>query len=372
MHSLDRLYVSHTVTRETQERLAAWDRAIAAEPPHEPVRWHARFNRFMRSVTVSASTRIEGNPMSPPEVDALLSGDHVSAPHQRQIENLNYNRALNLATAFGVAPGFEWQEAIFGAINSTILQGLADDRQGRYRAEALRVAGVYDPPHHTQIPAHMGALVEWLRECENHALVQVALLHLNFVAIHPFVDGNGRTARVASTLHLMRSGVRAPELLSVESYLAAHRDEYFERLRTTIGPSYQPDRHSATEWVDYYVGISTALLDFENRLAEAWPHDMGLLTDALARRRHPIEWAPVLHMATFGPVRSRDVAEFYDHSLPWARTRLNEIVSAGWLRQEGRTRASQWLAEPRLQSLDLRVPYLVQRHVAGQTLGLVP
>jgi hypothetical protein len=371
MHSLeDALYIAHGVTAETARRLTAWDAAVAAEPPHAPGRWHMRFQRYMRSVAVSASTRIEGNPMSPPQVDALLSGDPVSAPVQRQLENLNYNRALDLATALALTDSYEWQESIFSAINSTILQSLPDDRQGRYREEPLRVAGFYDPPHHSQLVPLMREFIRWLRESGEHPLVRVALLHLNAVAIHPFLDGNGRTARIASTLELMRSGVRAPELLTVESYLAAHRDEYFERLRTTLGPTYQPSRHSATEWVDYYVRVSTALLDMENRIEEAWPHDLGLLTEILARRDEPWDWAPVLHMAAYAPLRSRDVAEYFERSLSWSRALLGRIVRAGWLRQEGRTRASHWLAEPRLRELDLRVPDLLRRLEQGETLGL--
>lgn len=363
------LYLDHVVTPAAAERLAAWDLAMAAEPPYEPVRWHARFDRYMRSVAVSSSTRIEGNPMSTPEVDALLGGAPVVAPYQGQLENLNYDRALDLVTTFALTESYEWQEATLAAINGTILHGLPNDRQGRYRDEPLRVGGAHDPPHQSQVVPRMRDLITWLRGEQCHTLVRVALLHLNFVAIHPFLDGNGRTARVASTLELMRSGVRAPELLSVESYLAAHREEYFERLRTTLGPTYQPERHSATEWVDYYVRISTALLEFENRLDEAWPHDMGLLTDTLARRREPADWAPVLHMASLGSVRSRDVADFFGRSLPWARALLNELVTAGWLRQEGRTRGSRWLPEPRLARLGLRVPDLIQRHETGQTFG---
>ncbi|MFV2063923.1 MAG: Fic family protein, partial [Chloroflexota bacterium] len=299
-----------------------------------------------------------------------LSGE-TAASQQQHTENLDYDRALELVTSFAAhAATFEWQEATFGAINGTLLQGLPHDRQGRYRDEPLRVAGVYDAPHQTRLASLMGCLVEWLRHSHDHPLVRVALLHLNLVAIHPFLDSNGRTARVASTLELMRSGVRTPELLSVESYLAAHRDEYFERLRTTIGPSYQPDRHSTTGWVEYYTRISTALLEFDERIEQAWPHDMGTLADHLARRGEPLEWAPVLHMGAFGPVRTRDVAEFFERSLPWARALLNDIVAAGWLRQEGRTRASQWLPEPRLLDLDLRVPFLVRRHEQGQSLTL--
>ena len=369
MHSLD-LHIAHSITPETRARLDEWTAAMAIEPPHEPSRWHLHFRRYMRSVTVTASTNIEGNPMSPPQVDALLSGEIVNAPSRAQLENLNYNRALDLATAIAMTDSFDWQEATIRAINSTVMHNLPMDHLGRYREVPVTVGGVYQAPEALAIPALMRSLVAWLRESDDHPLVRVALLHLNLVAIHPFEDGNGRTARVLSTLELMRAGVRVPELLSVETHLSAHRDEYFERLRTTIGPAYQPDRHAATEWVDYYVRISTALLAIETRLDEAWPHDLGLLTEVLGRQRQPLDWAMALHMAASAPIRTRDIAEMYERSLPWARNFLGRLVNAGWLRQEGRTRASRWLPSEQLTSLDLRFPDLIRLYEQGQTLGL--
>jgi Fic family protein len=367
---VDTLYVTHSIDAETRQRLEAWDAALAREPQREPSRWHLQFHRYMRSITVAASTRIEGNPMSPPQVSALLSGEIVSAPARAQLENQNLNRALDLATAFGVTPTHEWQESTFRAINSTVMHNLPDDRLGMYRTEPVSV-GPFSPPDHTQVPILMSAFAAWLRESEDHPLVRAALLHLNLVAIHPFLDGNGRTARVASTLELMRSGVRAPELLSVETHLAAHRDEYFDRIHTGLGDTYQPDRHSVSEWVSYYVMITTALLDIERRIDEAFPHDLWTLHEILDRRHEPTEWAPVLHMAASYQIRTGEVAEFMEHSQPWARAQLNRMVQAGWLRQEGRTRASRWIAADPLLSLDLRVPDLLRQLEQGQTLGLV-
>ena len=177
---------------------------------------------------------------------------------------------------------------------------------------------------------------------------------------------------MASTLELVRSGVRAPELLSVETYLAGHRDEYFDRIHTALGDTYQPDRHSATDWVEYYVRITTALLDIERRIDEAFPHDMYLLDDLLNRRHEPSEWTHILHMAASYHLRTSEVADYFSRSLPWARNQLNRMVAAGWLRQEGRTRAAHWLASDMLRGLDLRVPELLVQLERGQhlTLGL--
>jgi hypothetical protein len=75
-------------------------------------------------------------------------------------------------------------------------------------------------------------------------------------------------------------------------------------------------------------------------------------------------------VAATAPIRTRDVAEIHERSLPWARAFLGRLVSAGWLRQEGRTRAMPWLPTDRLLGLDLRFPDLLRQYQQGQTLGL--
>ena len=87
-------------------------------------------------------------------------------------------------------------------------------------------------------------------------LVRSALLHLNMIAIHPFNDGNGRTARILAAIELILDGIRSPELISIEAYLRRHRDEYVDALRTTLGPSYDPDNQPVTGWLDDYTRIS--------------------------------------------------------------------------------------------------------------------
>src|SRR5262245_6652442 len=152
MYSLDDLHLSYTVAPPTQARLEEWSAAMAVEPAHEPSRWHLHFNRYMRSITVTASTNIEGNPMSPPQVDALLSGETVGAPSRAELENLNYNRSLDLATAIAMTDSFQWQEATIRAVNSTVMHGLPGDRLGRYRDEPVTVAGTYQAPEHLAVP----------------------------------------------------------------------------------------------------------------------------------------------------------------------------------------------------------------------------
>jgi len=367
---MDSLHVSYVLTPTSQQRLNEWDNAVPAEPPLQPMRWHVALQRYLRSATVSGSTQIEGNPLTLTEVDALLRGDSVDAPRLAQLEVINYNHALELATSLALTPTFTWSESDVRVLNHQILRDLPEDRQGRYREEPVVVTNFYHPPEHQYVPGLMGELVEWLRNDTDHPLVRVALLHLNIAAIHPFLDGNGRTARVASSLEIMRAGIGASELISVEPYLAEHRDEYFGMLRETLGETYSPERHVATPWVNYSIGLYVDRLGFDRRMRSAWPLDLGMLADAVSNAGHPAEWAQLLLVAAIQPLRTRWVAQFTNRSMPTARNMLNAMRGAGWLSPSGQTRARSYLPGPRLDAMVLRTPDIVERYVRGQTLGL--
>jgi Fic family protein len=99
--------------------------------------------------------------------------------------------------------------------------------RGAYRDPGEEVVvGIFTRPSSLLVPTLMQELIDWLRRPNRTPpLVRSALLHLNVIAIHPFGDGNGRTARILSAMELIRDGVRSPELISIEAYLRRHRDE---------------------------------------------------------------------------------------------------------------------------------------------------
>lgn len=364
------LHLEYALSPEGEEALREWDRTVAAGPTLQPTHWHMFLQRYLRSATVTASTQIEGNPLSLGQVDRLLQGDRIAASPRARREITNYNNALSMATSLALSDDFSWSEAIVRALNHQVILDLPGDNQGRYREEPVNVGGVYLAPDHHVVSSLMSELVDWLRTFDGHPLIRVALLHLNVVAIHPWEDGNGRTARILSSLELMRGRVGAPEIITIEPYLRAHQEEYFSTLQATLGPSYDPEQHTASEWVNYYVRIAAERLGFEARMEMAWPHDIGRIAEALREGRYPLDWGIVLAMASVSPVRTRNIAEAIHRTPPTARSMLSNMVNEGWLERHGRTRAAHYVAGPRLRALSLRVPDIVHTHVRADTLGL--
>lgn len=372
----DNLYLAYQLSPETERQLAEWTRVLAEEPPLPPMSWHLRRDTYLRHAAIGASIRIEGNTLSDDQTDAILQGNASHAPAAQALEARNYDAALGLAHNFAQDPAFEWTELVFRMVNGAVMRDLEDDTQGRYRSGPVGVGAYYEAPDWQVVPGLMAALVGWLQTSQAHPLVRTALLHLNLVAIHPWFNGNGRSARILSQLELMRT-VQAPELISIEPDIETQQETYYARIREALGPRYTPDRHSAAEWIAWYVGLHACRLEFGQRLNHATMHDIVTIIGALERRGEPVEWGPMIHMASFGPFTTRDIQSACQNCSPSvARALAARLVGVGWIEARGQTKGRHYVATDRVRELQLRGselihrPEVMDRLMAQQTLGL--
>jgi Fic family protein len=357
------LHLAYQRTSGLDASLGAWDRLIADEPAPVLHRW-TRLAAWpaARSATVAASTAIEGNQLTPAQVDAVLGGVAVNGRLADIRDIQNYNRALDLANRFALQDDFEWSEELIRRLNATIVDGLDDDEQGEYRRAPVMVGGMYEPPDHRWVPRLMPEFVSWLNgETTDHMLIRAGLAHLNVVSIHPWLNGNGRTSRVVGSLALMRGGIAAPELVNIESVIRADPEAYVSALQASHGAAYAPDLHSATPWLEYFAAIAVDRLDLRTRLLEAIRSDIGLLTMELDSADMPSDWAPVIVAARNMSLRAAEVSEMLGLSASRARAILAGCVQAGWLTAIGQTRGRRYEASPRLAAFPLRSVDVVDR-----------
>jgi len=367
------LHLNYIPNMVVRERLDQWENAVRRDAQVGLRDWRMlAIWPAARDAAVSGSTGIEGNPLDPAAVEEVLAGAAVEADadHIREVEN--YNRALNLARDAAARPDFSWSHEVIHLINATVMEGLPRDTHGDYRGPGEDVfVGIFTGPSPLLVQSLMDELVGWLRLGDRTPpLVRSALLHLNVIAIHPFNDGNGRTARILAAMELVRDGVRSPELISIEAYLRRNRDEYIDALRTTLGPSYDPDNHPVTEWLEYYTRISLDRLQARNRILDALPTDIGILVSALADAGDPLDWGSTLLAARVGRLRTATLAQFTDRSMPAARAELGRMARAGWLEPRGVTRGRWYAPTERLNALPLHVPELMTLLAAGEQLRL--
>jgi len=154
------------------------------------------------------SNAIEGNTLSPSET-ALVVEKGLTIGGKSVVEHLE---AINHAYALDYIKEFASKENMLDNvaikdIHSLVLKAIDDINAGRWRTRAVRISGsdvkLADP---LKIPELMNDFEGWLQANEDHPIKKAADAHLKFVTIHPFVDGNGRTARLLMNLILMQYG----------------------------------------------------------------------------------------------------------------------------------------------------------------------
>ena len=171
------------------------------------------------------SNAIEGNTLTLKETKVVLEGITVGGKTLREhFEAINHKEAISWIESV-VSRDEPFSERLVKSTHQLVLKNINDNNAGRYRQENVMIAGAeHTPPDHYHLPHLMSELVEWYQQQKHHPAERAARLHVDFVGIHPFVDGNGRTARLLMNFDLMTSGY-LPVIIRKENRLA-----YYEAL----------------------------------------------------------------------------------------------------------------------------------------------
>ena len=173
------------------------------------------------------SNAIEGNTLTLLETKVVLEGITVGGKALREhFEAINHRNAIYYVEDIikKEEPFSEWQ---IRNIHQLILKNIDDDNAGRYRQQNVLISGATStPPDYTLLNDKMAHFVDWysLESNQLHPIERAAKVHADFVGIHPFIDGNGRTSRLLMNLELMKAGY-PPCVITVENRLA-----YYEAL----------------------------------------------------------------------------------------------------------------------------------------------
>ena len=173
------------------------------------------------------SNAIEGNTLTLLETKVVLEGITVGGKALREhFEAINHRNAIYYVEDIikKEEPFSEWQ---IRNIHQLILKNIDDDNAGRYRQQNVLISGATTtPPDYTLLNDKMAQFVDWYNTEAYlmHPIERATKVHADFVGIHPFIDGNGRTSRLLMNLELMKAGYPSC-VITVEKRLA-----YYEAL----------------------------------------------------------------------------------------------------------------------------------------------
>ena len=173
------------------------------------------------------SNAIEGNTLTLLETKVVLEGITVGGKSLREhLEVVNHKEAILYLEDIirNKEPFSEWQ---IKNIYHLVLKGINDKYAGNYRDQQVMISGAQHlPPAPFLLKEKMNEFIEWYstKAQELHPVERTAMVHIIFVGIHPFVDGNGRTSRLLLNLELMNNGY--PPIVIKN----ANRLEYYSAL----------------------------------------------------------------------------------------------------------------------------------------------
>lgn len=260
-----------TITNAITAALTAIERARgfldAAKLSEE---WIERMSQRALLLEAHHTTHIEGTELTLDEAARLWAGEAVEGADRDDVrELLNYRGAFHLVAEY-LGSGEPITEALIREIHQRLVKGVRGGaaQPGRYRTIQNYVANsrtreiIYTPPPPEQVPPLMAELGDWLRaETDIHPVLVAGIAQFQLVHIHPFVDGNGRTSRLLSTLCLYRSGYDFKRLFTLS--------EFYDRDRSAFYAAIQGVRERGmdlTGWIEYFVvGLTTQMGEVKQR-----------------------------------------------------------------------------------------------------------
>lgn len=224
-----------------------------------------RLRKNSKKKSSYASNKIEGNPLTEQQADEAIEKDehkHFLKPEQ---EIRNYFLALNLLEE-KLEKKELFSKKMILEVQAIVEKGASKEKIGlRGAIPPGMLFAVYDsatgtpdyiPPEYSEIPELLDELEKYVNTTDDHPLIVAAIVHYQIVTIHPFEDGNGRTARLMSGYILDLYGYGFGGIGSLEEYFAYDPDEYYESLQMGLPPLYYLGRENPPHseiWINYFL-----------------------------------------------------------------------------------------------------------------------
>ena len=303
----------------------------------------ATLRETARLFSTHYSTMIEGNLLTQEQVSKVIENkQHFAGRERDEKEVLGYYVALEKLEQLSASQSAVTEARVQTLHALVMAEGhkkvkATSYRDGQNVIRDSRSRGiVYMPPEAKDVPKLMAEMVTRVASSEREELpcpIRAGIAHYEFATIHPYYDGNGRTARLLTTLILHLGCYDLKGLYSLEEYYARNLGAYYDAL--TIGPShnYYDGRAEAdiTNWVEYFcTGMADSFESVKRRAQEAAGSGAQDRSTAL-RRLDPRQRKALELFRDSNTITSRDIAGLFAISARAARNLLSAWVENGFL-----------------------------------------
>jgi Fic family protein len=297
-----------------------------------------------RALSAYSSTSIEGNPLPLTDVKQIIKNnpEHI---RDSQREVLNYNRVLLSLAILIKNNEVDFSENFIKTIQAGVVDGLLKNPSdiGSFRNKPVFVNDprvgqtIYWPPDHGDVENLMKELVSFVKENKGKLdpLILAGVFHKQFVIVHPFIDGNGRTGRLCTKVLLADLGLDTFELFSFENYYNCNVTNYFEKVG--VKGSYYDIKDSVdfTDWLEYFTdGIIDELLRVKKHLE-------SILTPETRLEEH--DKKVIEYIKEHGFITDRDYGKITDRAKATRALDFKKLIELGFIKREGKGKNTYYI-----------------------------
>lgn len=246
--------------------------------------YEKQFKQEAQLATIHHGTHIEGNELSFTQAEGVLEGKNIVAGERDIQEVINYRNVLKyLDEEIGDVrdvgeKSLKYTEKQILKIHSFAVEKIVPEEQrGKFRQVQVILRNaqtgeiVFRPPPAPEVPYLIEEFLKWLNGVEGkdlHPVLRAAVAHYVISSVHPFTDGDGRTARGFATLILFTEGYDIKRLFSLEEYFDKNAFDYYEALRKTdLTNEASFEERDLTGWLEFFTkALSIELTQIKEKI----------------------------------------------------------------------------------------------------------
>lgn len=304
--------------------------------------------------TIHHGTHIEGNDLTLYQTKKILEGAEVYARARDIQEIINYRNVAVLLDELAAKRGGYELDMLKDIHRTTVDRIVIPEKIGVFRTTEVVIKEegtgkiIFQPPPFVEVPYLLEDFFNWLNDAEAkevHPILRAGIAHYILVAIHPFVEGNGRTIRAFSSLVLMREGYNIKKFFSLEEHFDEDPGAYYEALSMVDRQSPNLGSRDITPWLEYFTGVvATELekvkdrvrrLSVDSRLKVKFGEQVALTE----RQMRLIEYISDQGSGGMGELKKVLPMVSEDTVL----RELRDLLSKGILKKSGSTKASKYV-----------------------------
>jgi len=286
---INNMYIpKYTITTDILKNIGLVEaaREVIENAPLVPA-WEAKFRDDAIVRSAHYGTVLEGNDLTLGEAKLIIENEVTNLSEAEKAgvvardrdvqEVINYRNVLKFIEEIKTDQGYT--KEILLEIHRLVVDKLIPDEQaGKLRETQVvlrnSVTGEigFRPPTALEVPFLVDDFLMWLNSDKSrreHPVLRAGITHYVLAAVHPFVEGNGRTARAFATLVLFEEGYDIKRFFSVEEYFDAHADEYFGALMEVSNLSQVLTERDLTPWLTTFTrALSVELTRIKEKIRE--------------------------------------------------------------------------------------------------------